>query len=98
MIGMGTIINVAAILAGGVIGLLGGKHLTGHCQETLLRAMGVCVMFVGMAGVMEKMLRIEGGVLVSGGTMMLVVSMAAGGLAGELMNLDGRMEGFGRWL
>ena len=92
MIGMGTIINVAAILAGGVIGLLGGKHLTGRCQETLLRAMGVCVMFVGMAGVMEKMLRIEGGVLVSGGTMMLVVSMAAGGLAGELMNLDGRME------
>ncbi len=98
MIGLGTIINMAAIVAGGGIGLIGGKWLNQKCQETLIRAMGVCVIVVGLAGALEKMLTVSGKSLVAGGTMMLVVSMALGGLLGELLNLDGRMEGFGRWL
>ena len=98
MIGLGTIINVLAILAGGAAGLLGGKWLNARCQETLIRAMGVCVMVVGLAGAMEKMLAVEGGKLAAGGTMMLVISMALGGLAGETLDLDGKMERFGRWL
>ena len=98
MIGLGTIINVLAILAGGAAGLLGGKWLNARCQETLIRAMGVCVMVVGLAGAMEMMLAVEGGKLAAGGTMMLVISMALGGLAGEMLDLDGKMERFGRWL
>ena len=98
MIGLGTIINVAAIAAGGVVGLIGGKWLSERCQETLIRSMGICVMVVGLAGALEQMLTVEGGKLTSGGTMMLVISMALGGLFGEILNLDKRMEGFGRWL
>ena len=98
MIGLGTIINVVAIVAGGIVGMLGGKWLTERIQETLLRGMGICVMVVGLAGAMEQMLTVTGEKLVAGGTMMLVVSMALGSLAGELLNLDGRMERFGVWL
>ena len=98
MLGLGTIINVAAIIAGGVVGLIGGKWLSERCQETLIRSMGVCVMVVGLAGALEQMMRVEGGRLTSGGTMMLVISMALGGLMGEVLDLDRRMEGFGRWL
>ena len=98
MIGLGTLINVLAIVAGGLIGIVGGKWLTARCQETLIRSMGVCVMVVGLAGAFEQMLTVSGGKIVSGGTMMLVVSMALGGLVGELLDLDRRMEGFGRWL
>ena len=98
MIGLGTIINVAAIVAGGIVGLIGGKWLSERCQETLIRSMGICVMVVGLAGALEQMLTVEGGKLTSGGTMMLVISMALGGLFGEILDLDKRMEGFGRWL
>ena len=98
MIGLGTIINVAAIVAGGIVGLIGGKWLSERCQETLIRSMGICVMVVGLAGALEKMLTVEGGKLTSGGTMMLVISMALGGLFGEILDLDKRMERFGRWL
>lgn len=98
MIGLGTIINVGAIIAGGVVGLIGGKWLTERCQETLIRSMGICVMVVGLAGALEQMMTVEGGRLTSGGTMMLVISMALGSLVGEALDLDRRMEGFGRWL
>lgn len=98
MIGLGTIINVAAILAGGTAGLIGGKWLSEQCQETLTRAMGVCVLFISVAGAMEKMLRVENGSLTSGGTLMLIISIALGAVLGEMMNLDGCIENFGRWL
>lgn len=98
MFGLGTIINVAAIILGGGIGLAGGKWLTERCQETLTKGMGVCTLFIGIAGALEKMLAVSEGALTSGGTMMLVLSIAIGGLVGELLDLDGKMERFGRWL
>ena len=93
MIGLGTIINVAAILVGGVVGLLGGKRLSERCQEALIRSMGVCVILVGIAGVMEKMLRVQGKGLTSGGTMILVISMALGCLGVRAHRLQGPQAG-----
>ena len=98
MIGLGTLINVAAIVVGGGIGLAGGKRLSSRAQQTLIRGMAVCVLFVAIGGVMEEMLVVENGALHTRGTLMLVVSIALGGLMGELVDLDRRLEGFGRWL
>lgn len=56
MIGIGTIINSAAIICGGAIGLLGGRFMKPRYQETIQRTCGVCVLFIGIAGAMEKML------------------------------------------
>lgn len=98
MIGLGTLINVAAIVVGGGIGLAGGKRLSSRAQQTLIRGMAVCVLFVAIGGVMEEMLVVENGALRTRGTLMLVVSIALGGLMGELLELDRRLEGFGRWL
>jgi len=93
MAGLGTVINVAAILAGGLLGLLGGKKLPERCQETVIRGMGVCTVFIGISGALKQMLAAS-----DGGAMMLVVSIALGGLVGELLNLEGGLERFGKWL
>ena len=98
MIGLGTIINVAAIIIGGLGGLVFGKLLTERFQDTLIRALGVCTMFIGISGTMEKMLTISDGALVGGDSMMVIVSMAVGAVFGELINLDEKLEKFGEWL
>ena len=98
MVGLGTVINVAAIICGGCIGLVGGKWLSARTQDTVTKAMGVCTIFIAVAGAMEEMLRVDGGGLTSGGTLMLVISMALGALVGEGLDLDGKLERFGRWL
>lgn len=98
MAGLGTIINVAGILLGGLFGLLFGKKLGQRVQDTLMAACGVCVLFLGIGGAMEQMLTISGGALTSGGTMMIIGSIALGALVGELLDLDGKMERFGTWL
>lgn len=98
MIGLGTLINVACILAGGVVGLLGGRFLIPRMQDTLMKATGLCIIFVGVAGTLEQMLTVQNGTLASGGTAMMIVSFALGSAIGEAIDLDRRFEQLGIWL
>lgn len=98
MPGLGTIINCAMTLLGGVIGLLFGKALKERYQHILTCACGLATMFIGIAGTMQKMLTVSGGTLESGGAMMTVICLCAGGLAGEWIRVEERLERFGETL
>ena len=98
MIGLGTVLNAAGIVLGGLLGMAFGRFLPKRVQETLNMACGVSVLFLGVAGAMEGMLSIKDGALATGGTMMIVGSLALGGLVGELIDLERLIEWFGEWL
>jgi len=98
MIGLGTIINVAAIIIGGLLGMFCGRLLKPRLQDTLNKACGVCVLFIGIAGALEGMLRVEDGRIVSGGSMLVIGCLAVGALLGEMLNLEDKFERFGEWL
>lgn len=98
MIGLGTIINTLAIILGGILGLLFGRLLQERHQQTLSKTCGVAVLFIGIAGALEGMLKIEETSLVSQNAMLVVICLSLGALAGELMNIEGGFERFGSWL
>lgn len=103
MPGVGTIINVCCIVAGGLVGLVGKRFISQRLQDALLKACGLSVIFLGLGGALEKMLTVaaaaDGSVsLSSGGTMMILVSLAAGSAIGEAIDLDARFEALGNWL
>ena len=98
MYGLGTIINTGAIVAGGLVGLLFGRFLKENVQDTLSKCCGVSTLMIGIAGALEKMLTLENGAISSGGSMLLVLCLTVGGVIGELLNLEGAFECFGRWL
>lgn len=98
MIGLGTLINVAAIIAGGCFGKLFGRFLKERYREGLNNACGICVLFIGIGGAMEGILKVSDGALVSGSSMMITISLALGALLGELLNLEDKFEAFGSWL
>ena len=98
MIGLGTILNTAGILVGGAVGLAFGNLLKERHQQTLNMACGVSVLFIGIAGAMEGMLRVRGGKLSSSHSMLLVLCLALGGLIGEALNIEDGFERFGEWL
>ncbi len=98
MFGLGTIINSGAIIVGGIIGILFGKLIKQRFQDTLMMAMGVCVLFIGVAGTLQEMFSVNGQRLDITGTMMMIGSFAIGSLLGELINIEHHMERFGEWL
>lgn len=98
MVGLGTIINSAAIIVGGVFGHLFGKILNERIQDSLQKASGICVLFIGIAGAMEGMLKLSGSSLSARRSMLIVASLALGALVGELLNIEHGFERFGEWL
>lgn len=98
MYGLGTIINTGAIVAGGLAGILFGRFLKENVQDTLSKCCGISTLMIGIAGALEKMLTLEKGAISSGGSMLLVLCLTVGGVIGELLNLEGAFECFGRWL
>ena len=98
MYGLGTIINTAAIVAGGAGGALFGRFLKENVQDTLTRVCGVSTLFIAITGALEQMLTIENGAIVSGGAMLVILCLTIGAVIGELLNLEGAFERFGEWL
>lgn len=98
MIGLGTIINSAAIVAGGIIGHFTGRLFREEQQASLNMACGISVLFIGIAGAMQGMLGIDGGSIVSGKSMLVVLCLAIGAVIGEILGIEKAFERFGEWL
>lgn len=97
--GIGTAINVLAIAFGGIIGLFGGKFLTEKIRQTLQMSCAVAVIFIGLAGTLSKMFQMQSdGSVKTDGEILLIVSLIAGGLVGEIVDIDKKFESFGVWL
>ena len=89
MRGLGTIINALAIVIGGVLGILFKRFLKEHYQDTIIKATGFSVVFLGAAGTLSKILTVRpDGTLSTGGSMVMILSLALGALLGELIDLD----------
>lgn len=98
MIGLGTIVNVLAVIGGGFIGLLLRGGMNPRYQEAIVRIMGLCTIFIGASGTLEHMLSVEGAALVGlpiKDTLLMILSMALGTFIGEVLDFDGKLERFG---
>lgn len=106
MFGLGTIVNVLGIIIGGLCGLMSRSFLKERYQETIIKAMGFAVIIMALGSTLSQMFIIKIsetsnqliGSLDTQGTMMMIISLAAGALLGEFLNLEQWFERFGKWL
>ena len=98
MIGLGTIINVTAIVVGGCLGTLFRGGLKEHYQTALTRVLGLSTMFIGISGALPGMLEVAQGQLTGKDTLGMILSLTLGTLIGELFDFDGLLDRLGRWL
>lgn len=96
MKGLGTIVNVAAVIAGSGIGLLIKNGLRQRFQDILMQACGIATIFIGIGGALTGLLKITPqGALETQNTMLLVFSLVLGSLLGEALNIELHMEHLG---
>ena len=98
MIGLGTLINTAAIVAGGAVGLAAGGLFRAEQQAAIGKACGVSTLFIAVAGAMSGMLKLEGDALIASRSMLVVLCLALGTVIGELLGIEDGFERFGEWL
>ncbi|OPY14959.1 MAG: putative membrane protein YdfK [Syntrophus sp. PtaB.Bin001] len=83
----GTIANTGAIVAGTLVGLTLGKRLPERFKAIIMQAIGLAVILMGlqMAFTAKDILLVTGCLL-------------AGGITGEGLKIEQRVESFGQWL
>ena len=98
MIGLGTAINIGLIIAGSLCGLAFGRFMKENLKQTLMMVSGIIVLLLGMSGAMQYMLVIVNGTLQTTGPMLMIISMVAGAVIGELIDLNRWITVFGDWV
>lgn len=83
----GTIVNSAAIVIGSIIGVLFQHKFPKKIQLIVFQGLGLSTLLIGI----QMALKVEN-------ILALIFSLIIGGIIGESLDLDLRMEHFGNWL
>ncbi len=91
MRGLGTLINLGTVAFGGALGLFVGDRLPERMRVTIMQGLGLVTLAVGITG-LEPLYDADLGLR---RFIILIGSIIAGGLLGEALNLEDRLERFG---
>ncbi len=78
--------------------MLFGKLIKEDMKNSIVTVIGISVLFLGIGGTMEKMLRIAEDGLSSDGSLMMIICVVLGTLIGEIIGIEKGFERFGEWL
>lgn len=87
MIGLGTLVNAGAILAGSAAGLLLRRGLPEKWQESIMQGVALCIIVIGMQMAFK-----------SENIMVVIFSLVLGAIVGEALDIDARLQSFGDWI
>lgn len=87
MRGLGTLVNVAAVVGGTVVGIGLRGRLPERVRTTLLQGLALAVLAAGMDSA-----------LATRNFMFPIAAIVAGGALGEALRIEDRLEGAGDWL
>lgn len=99
MRGLGTVLNVVAILIGAGLGVLIGHRLPERTRRTVTDALGLVTLVIGGLNVVALRDEDYAAAVGGGGTLLVVLgALLIGGIAGSLLRIEDRLESFGAWL
>ncbi|WP_448590585.1 DUF554 domain-containing protein [Thermoflexus hugenholtzii] len=84
---VGTLINVATVVAGSGAGLLVGSRLPERIRQTVLSGLGLMTLVIGMSMALQTR-----------NPLLMLAALLLGGMLGELLGLEERLQALGRYL
>ncbi len=98
-VGVGTLTNVVTVLAGAGLGMLIGHRLPERVRTTVTAALGLVTLLIAADAAADVAApALVDAVGTAAPTMIVLGSLVLGGIAGSLLDLETRLEGFGGWL
>ncbi len=98
-IGLGTTVNVVAIVVGSLLGLGVGSRLTARTSSTVTDVLGLVTVVIGALSIMP-LTQPTLSDAVPGGAALIVILLAllAGALTGSALRIEDRMNDLGEWV
>lgn len=84
---LGTIVNSLTVILGCTIGLIVKNRLTTKISDTIMSGLALCTMYIGISGALN-----------GGNTLIIVISIAIGGIIGEIIDIDKWLNNLGYYI
>ena len=81
------IVNAIVVVLGGLLGLLLGGRLKEQHTKTIVAALGICTVVIGITGA-----------IVTSNILIVIVCLVVGTIVGELLKIEHRLDNLGDWL
>ncbi|WPX08725.1 DUF554 domain-containing protein [Anaerocellum danielii] len=96
MIGLGTIVNTAAVIIGSILGLVLKFGIPERFKSTIMQAISLSVIFIGISGVLQGIFKVlNSGRIDRQYIMLMIFSLVIGGLAGEILKIEDFLDRLG---
>ncbi len=97
--GIGTLVNVATVLLGTVIGVLVGHRLTQRTRDVVTDGLGLVTLLIAALSAASITDAAWAAAVGDSAPMLIVLgSLLLGGIIGSILRIEDRLEGFGAWL
>ena len=87
MIISGTLVNIAAVVVGCLVGHWAGRLLSARMRQTMMTGLGLAVLLIGVQLALQ-----------SQQVLVVIGSLVLGGLLGEVVGIEARLDAFSRRL
>ena len=97
----GTVVNFIVVIIAGMLGAFVKKGVPKRIQDSIMAAMAVCVIYIGIDGILAPAPEVAEGSFLNAGlkkVLIMIVSMALGTLIGELIDIDKQLNRLGNYL
>jgi len=84
---LGVLVNVAAVIIGGLLGLLLKKGIPEKVEKGVMAGVGLCCAVIGIQGALNGM-----------DTLIVIISMVLGAIVGGLIDIDKGVNKLGQWV
>lgn len=81
------IVNAAVVVLGGLVGLLLGGRLQEKHTRTIVAALGICTMVIGITSA-----------ITTSNILIVIICLVVGTVVGELLKIEHRLDTLGDWL
>lgn len=98
LIGLGTIINVASILVGGLVGLGLANRLSDSTRETVTMMLGLFTIVLGMGSAFQMNSPELKAAVGAGASIVVLLSLLIGAVIGSQTRLEARINALAGWL
>jgi uncharacterized protein len=90
---LGTIVNVVAIIVGSLLGYIIKGGITKSMNDTVIKGLALCVILISILEIVGVADSLE-----SKDTLIIIFSVAIGGIIGEAIDIDKRLKEFGDFI
>lgn len=84
---LGTIVNAAAIILGGALGLLFGHSMPEKMNSTIIQGLGLAVLLIGIDMALQ-----------TNNSLVVIGSLVIGGVIGECIDIEKKLKSLGTWM